>query len=162
MTILRPTREEPAVIGTIALSAYSMTPGRSDDFDGDAVGVPCERFEVGSISCQHGSARFSKRYDEGVDRRSGSGESAQLRSASCRRFADVGLDDAGLQEAIRVGVASRGAVQRLDEHHRRDDGRPELLVDQCPNEGSRRLRARGQTRQPAAVEHEHPSAHAVE
>lgn len=63
-------------------------PGRSEDFDGNTVGVRCERFEVGSVSCQHSSTRLGKGDAEGVDRRSGAGESGADAAPESSTFVD--------------------------------------------------------------------------
>lgn len=50
------------------LLALSCPQGRlSDDFDDDAVGVGCEGLEIGSISGEHGPARFGEGHNESVD-----------------------------------------------------------------------------------------------
>ena len=59
--------------------------------------------------------------EECVDCGPGASEAPELRRSSCRCFADLGIDDAGLEESIRVGVAPPVTLQRLDEHHRGDD-----------------------------------------
>ena len=89
-----------------------MTQGlSSDDLDGDALGVGCECFEVGLIPGEHGPARFGQGYNECVDGRSGPSESSELGGTSRRRFAHRDLDDAGLEEPVRVRIASSVAVE---------------------------------------------------
>jgi len=68
--------------------------------------------------------------EECVDCGPGASEAPELRRSSCRCFADLGIDDAGLEESIRVGVALPVTLQRFDEHHRRDDRWPQLVVDE--------------------------------
>lgn len=84
-----------------------------------------ERLDVGFVSCQDSAARLGERDDEGVDGRAGSRAPPELGRSPGDGGRDLGLDDAGLEKPVHVGISRRVAVKRLDEHHRRHDGRPE-------------------------------------
>jgi hypothetical protein len=103
---------------------------RSDDLDGDTVGVSGERLEVRSVAGDDGAAGFGECDEECVDCGPGASEAPELRRSPCCSFADLGVDDAGLEESVRIGVASCVTLQRLDEHHRRDNRWPQLVVDE--------------------------------
>lgn len=146
------------------VSARSGVPDRqrSDDLDGDCIGVRGERFDVGSVTCQDRPAGLRNCYNERVDSRTGSGSPPQLGCSPRSRLADCRLDDAHLQESAGVGVAPWIAIERLNENHRRDQRRPQLLRLERPDERQRCLRARRETRHAAAVKDQHGSTDSVE
>jgi hypothetical protein len=106
----------------------------SDDSDADAVGVSCECFDVRSVAGEDGAAWLGDRDDERIDGRAGSGACSELSGSAGDVHVDGRLDDARLQEAVGVGIATGVAVQRFDEHHRRYDRRPQLLRGQRTDE----------------------------
>ena len=63
---------------------------------------------------------------------------------------------------MSIGITSRVAVQRLNQHHRRHYRRPQLLSPEGSDQRHGSLRSRRETRQAAAVEHQHGSADPVE
>ncbi len=63
---------------------------------------------------------------------------------------------------MSIGITSRVAVQRLNQHHRRHYRRPQLLSPEGSDQRHGSLRSRRETRQAAAVEHQHRSADPVE
>jgi len=63
---------------------------------------------------------------------------------------------------MSIGITSRVAVQRLNQHHRRHYRRPQLLSPEGSDQRHGSLRSRRETRQSAAVEHQHGSADPVE
>lgn len=119
----------PVHYGTLAFADARCITRWSDDFDGDTVGVGGERLEVGSVAGDDSPAWFGECDEERVHCGTGMSEAAELCRSSCGCLADLGVDDAGLEESIRVGVASGMSLQRFDEHHRRHDRWPQLLVD---------------------------------
>lgn len=106
------------------------------------VGVSGERFEVGPISGEDGAAGLGERNDERIDGRPCASEPPKLRCASRHPLADLGFNDARPEEPVCVGVAPRVALERLDEHHRRHDRRPQFVLHEGADERRRRLRAR--------------------
>lgn len=114
---------------------------RSDEFDRDFLRVGRERFDVGFVAGEHGSAGLGERYHERVDGGAGSSSAPEFCGSTSDRGRDVGLDDAGLEKAVRVGVPSGIAVKRLDEDHRRHERWPEPLGDEGSDERKRRLAA---------------------
>ncbi len=155
-------RHRPLAIGT----SWSVHPApdrrRSDDLDGNSVGVGGERFDVGSVTGEDRPAGLGESDDERIDSGASSGESPKLGCSPCCRLADRRVDDAGLQESVSVGVASWVAVQRFDEHHRRHDGRPQLLCPEGSDERHSSLGSPREARQSATVENEHGSTDSVE
>jgi hypothetical protein len=85
--------------------------GDSDQLDQDSVRMRGQGFDVGAISCEDGASGLGDRNDERVDSRAGFRASTQLGCSTCRGLADHGVDDAHLQEAVRVGVSPGIAVQ---------------------------------------------------
>ena len=68
-------------------------------------------FDVDAISCEDDASGFGDRNDERVDSRAGFRASTKLGCSACRELADRGVDDAHLQETVRVDVAPGIAVQ---------------------------------------------------
>ncbi len=97
--------------GTSVLGPVRENDGRSDQLDQHPVRMCRQGFDVGSISCEDGAARFGDCNDVSVDSRARSCASAQLRCSTCGGLADRGVDDAHLQEAVGVGVTPGIAVK---------------------------------------------------
>lgn len=100
-----------------------------------------ERFDVGLVSGENGPVRLGERDDEGVDGGAGSSAAPELGGSPGHVGRDLWLDDAGLEESVRVGVSRWIAAERLDEDHRWDDRGPEPLVHEGADERERWLGA---------------------
>lgn len=98
----------------------------SDCFDADVTCVLGERRDVGLVAGENRSARLSQCHHDGVDRRTLPGPSPNLSGSSSEFLGDVDVEDASLQEAVQVRVASCVALERLNEDHGGNDRRPEL------------------------------------
>lgn len=85
----------------------------------DANSVSGKRFDVGSVAGEDCAAWLGDGHHERIDGRAGAGESAELGCSAGNIHADGRFDDACLQKAMGVGIATGITVQRLDEHHRR-------------------------------------------
>ena len=127
----------------------------SDQFDRYPVGMCRQSLDVSTITGEDGSARFCYRSYESVNSRSGSGASAQPGCSSCNRLADRWVDDAHLQETVRISVVAGTAVQRFNENHCRYDGKPQFFCPEGSNKRGGGLGTRRKARQSTAVEHKH-------
>jgi hypothetical protein len=135
---------------------------RSDDLDGNSAGVGGERFDVGSVTGENRPTGLGESNNESTDCGSGSGESAKLSCSPCCRLTHRRVDDAHLQESVSVGVASRVAVEGLDQHHRRHDRRPQFVCPKGSDERHSSLGLRREARQSSAVEYQHGSTDSIE
>lgn len=131
------------MVGTTADPAFwGRGCGGLDHFDGDIVGMSGEGLEVGSIAGQHGPARLGDRHDESVDSGARSSPAPEFGGSPGDDRADLSFDDAGLQEAVGIGIAPAITSQRLDEDHRRDDSWPQPGSAQRSEQRERGLRPR--------------------
>jgi hypothetical protein len=87
----------------------------SDDLDVDVAGVRREGFQIRPITCQHRAAWFGERHDDRVDCRPGPGPAPELSGSARNGWTDLGVDDAALQEAVRVGISTGVALERFDD-----------------------------------------------
>lgn len=78
----------------------------SDGFDGDIVGVSRQGIDVSPVAGEHRPSGLGEGHDEGIDGRSPSGLTSQLRRPASEGLGDAWFDDARLQEAVGVGVPS--------------------------------------------------------
>lgn len=85
-------------------------PRCSDTLDVDPVGVGREGFEIIGVASEDGPVGLGERYDKCIDCGASAGSAAKLRSPPSQRFGDLVLEDAGLQEAVRVGITPRAAL----------------------------------------------------
>jgi len=134
----------------------------SDCFDRDVVCVGGEGFDVCCVAGENYAAGFCEGDDDRVNCRSVSCLSAKLGGASGGSFGDNGFDDAGLEEPVRLCVASAVALERFDEYDGWGDRWPESLVAKSANERKGSCRAFGETADTSAVDDQHVLAGLVE
>lgn len=99
-----------AVARPHAERSWSESELRSDALDVDLLGVRREGFEIIRVASEDGPAGLGEGNDKCIDCGTSAGSAAKLRSPPSQRFGDLVLEDAGLQEAVRVGITPRAAL----------------------------------------------------
>jgi len=87
--------------------------------------VSGESFEICSVAGQHRAPRFSQRHNERVDCRTGFGPATELGGSTGNGRADRSIEDAGLQEAVGIGIAPGVTAKRFHEDHGRYHSGPQ-------------------------------------
>ena len=121
-----------------------------------------ESFAVCCVACEDGAAGFCEGDDDRVDCGSVSCAAAKLGCAPGGSLGDNGFDDTGLEEPVRVCIASAVALQRFDEHDGWCDRWPESVVAKGSYECEGSCRAFGEASDASAIDDQHESAGVVE
>jgi hypothetical protein len=102
----------------------------SDCDDVDVLRVCREGFEILDVCRDYGSFGFGRSDHERVDRGTASGEPTQKRGTTDKGLGDHRRDVASLGEFVLDGVATRVALQTLDENDGGDAGWPQPRLAQ--------------------------------
>ena len=117
-----------------------------------------ERLEITSVGGERCPARLGGCHHDGVHRRASSGLSPQEGGTPRESFRNLLHEVAGVEKAVRQGVATGMPLQALYENHCRDEGRPQVELSEGEDERRSLPRALGQSADSSRVQHEHDSA----
>lgn len=125
-----------------------------DAMDGNVLGVGGKSSKIADAAAENRSAGLGHGDHDCVDRRSPLRRRPNGGSASHESLGKLLCDVAGLQEPVDQNVVPLTAAKALDQHHRRDERRPEsVTLEHCDHRCSVLAVAR-QSGNPARVEDE--------
>ena len=127
----------------------------SDCDDINVLRVGREGFEILGVRRDHGSAGLSGGDDERIDCGAASGKPAKKRGSTGERFGDGRHNIASLEELVLDGVATRVALETLDENDGGDMRWPQSRLAQGQDERQSLLRTFGEASHATGVEDQH-------
>lgn len=127
----------------------------SDRDDIDVLCVGRERFQIVDVGSDHCPSRFSGRDHERINGGAASRESAEKGSSPGEGFGDGLCDVASLEKLVFNGVATRVALETLDQNYGGDMWWPQSCFAQGQDQGQSLLRTFGEAAHPAGVEDQH-------